>query len=152
MVCLKFDQTIINYNYSFYLLNKGTFTFVEQRLDIGNHKQLLKLKPFFTLSDKFAQTHLVEFEKEYVNTAIPVTRVNFSSIYELAKRKYSRDVIEVVINEAFIAIDHFLRSEGVITVPFNGLGVLRIGIQNPKPKKQALFEFSSAMMNHLPLC
>ena len=92
-----------------------------------------------------------EMVKEHT-TLLTVTNMNFSSIYELTKRKYSRDVIEVVINEAFIAIDHFLRSEGVITVPFNGLGVLRIGIQNPKPKKQALFEFSSAMMNHLPLC
>lgn len=109
------------------------------------------MKPFFLLSDKFAQTHLVEYEKEYVNTAIPVKRVNYSAIYDMAKRKYSRDVVEVVLSEAFIAIDHFLRSEGIITIPFNGLGVLRITIQNPKPKKQAVFEFSSAMMNHLPL-
>lgn len=61
------------------------------------------------LSDKFAKTHLVQYEKEYVNTAIPVNLLNYSSVYELAKRKYSRDVIEVVLNEAFIAIDHFLR-------------------------------------------
>lgn len=113
---------------------------------------MLKLKPFFLLSDKFAQTHLIEYEKEYVNTAIPVTRLNYSAIYEMAKRKYSRDVIEVVLNEAFIAVDHFLRAEGIITIPFNGLGVLRITIKNPKPKKQAHFEFSSGMLNHLPLC
>ena len=61
------------------------------------------------LSDKFAKTHLVEYEKEYVNTAIPVTLINFSAVFETAKRKKPRDVIEVVINEAFIAIDHFLR-------------------------------------------
>ena len=112
---------------------------------------MLKLKPFFLLSDKFAQTHLVEYDKEYVNTAIPVKKINFAAIYDLTKRKYSRDVIEVVINEAFIAVDHFLRSEGIISVPFNGLGILRISIVNPKPKKQAVFEFSSAMINHLPL-
>ncbi len=61
------------------------------------------------LSDKFAKTHLVEYDKEYVNTAIPVNLLNFSSVFELAQRKYPRDVIEIVINEAFIAIDHFLR-------------------------------------------
>ena len=111
----------------------------------------MKLKPFFLLSDKFAQKHSLEFEKEHHNTAIQVNRINYSAVYDLAKRKYSRDIIETVINEAFTAVDHFLRSEGVIAIPFNGLGVLRVGDVNPKPKKQAVFEFSSAMVNHLPL-
>jgi hypothetical protein len=56
-----------------------------------------------------------------------------------------------VINEAFTAVDHFLRQEGIIAIPFNGLGVLRVSVVNPKPKKQANFVFSSAMANHLPL-
>ncbi len=129
----------------------GTFTFVEIKLDIGNNKHLMKLKPFFLLSDKFAQRHCLEFEKEHHNTAIQINRVNFSAVYDLSKRGYSRDIIETVLNEAFTAIDHFLRTEGQIAIPFNGLGVLRVSNVNPKPKKQAHFEFSSAMANHLPM-
>ena len=128
----------------------GTFTYVEQRLEIGNNKQLLKLKPSFQMSDKFAKTHNVEFEKEYVNTAIPVTRINYTTIAEMS-RKYTRDIVETVLNESFTAIDHFLRSEGVIAIPFKGLGVLKINDVIPKPKKQSSFDFSAAMANYLPL-
>jgi nucleoid DNA-binding protein len=129
----------------------GTFTFVEQRIDIGNKKQILKLKPFFLLSDKFAQTHSLQFEKDHVNTAIPVHRINYAAISELTKRKYSRDVVESVLNEAFVAIDHFVRADSAITVPFNGLGVFKIVDVNPKPKKQTFFEFSSVMADYLPI-
>ena len=104
----------------------GTFTYIEQRLDIGNNKQILKLKPFFILSDKFAKNHMVEFEKDYVNLSIPVTRLNFAAISEITNRKYSREIVELVLNEAFTAIDYFLRVEGIVNIPFNGLGILRI--------------------------
>ena len=128
----------------------GTFTFVEQRLDIGNNKQILKLKPYFILSDKFAKYHAVEFEKDYVNLAIPVSRLNYAAISEVTRRKYSREIVELVLNEAFTAIDYFLRTEGLINIPFNGLGILRIHDVNPKPKKQTFFEFAAVMANYLP--
>ena len=66
----------------------GTFTFVEHHIDIGNNKEIFKLKPFFLLSDKFAKNHMVEFEKDYINTAIPVVRLNYASVSEITKRKY----------------------------------------------------------------
>lgn len=129
----------------------GTFTYVEQRLDIGNKKELLKLKPFFLLSDKFAQTHSIQFEKEHVNTAIPVHRVNYAAVSEVTKRKYSRQIVETVLNEAFMAIDHFIRAEGVISIPFVGVGSFKLVGVNPKPKAQSFFQFSSAMESYLPI-
>ena len=97
----------------------GTFTFVEQRLDVGtNNTQLVKMKPFFMLSDKFAQTHSLSFEKEHINATIPVSRINYVAINELTKRNYTRDLVEIVINEAFVAIDHIIRDD--ISIPFNG--------------------------------
>jgi nucleoid DNA-binding protein len=129
----------------------GTFTYVEHRIDIGNNKELLKLKPFFLLSDRFAQLHRLDFEKDCVNTSIPVSRINYIIISEIAKRKYSRDIVEAVLSEAFTAIDHFLRNDGRINVPFNGLGSLIINDIIPKTKKQTCFQFSSAMLNRLPL-
>ena len=97
----------------------GTFTFVEHRLDIGtNNTQLVKMKPFFLLSDKFAQ--------------------------------YTRDIVEVVVNEAFTAIDHFIRSDGVVSIPFNGLGVFSVADHSPKPKKLATFKFYEDILSYLP--
>ncbi|CAF0746834.1 unnamed protein product [Brachionus calyciflorus] len=129
----------------------GTFTIVEQRLPIGNRKEILKLKPFFLLSDKFAQIHSLEFEKEHGNSTIPVHKINYAAISELTKRKYSRDVVENVLNEAFNALDHFVRTDSNIKIPFNGLGVFKILDVNPKPKRQVHFEFSSIMSNYLPV-
>jgi nucleoid DNA-binding protein len=130
----------------------GTFTFVERRLDINCiDKQLLKLKPFFILSDKFAKNHMVDFEKDYVNLAIPVSRLNYAAVSEVTNRKYSREIVELVLNEAFTAIDYFLRVEGLVNIPFNGLGILRIHDKNPKPKKQTYFEFSSAFQQYMPI-
>ena len=120
-------------------------------MDIGNSKEIVKLKPFFILSDKFAKNHLLEYGKEYVNSAIPVGRINYVAIREVTRGKYSREIVELVINEAFTAIDHFIRLENSICIPFNGLGIFRIADVNPKPKKQAFFEFSSAMANHMPM-
>ena len=129
----------------------GTFTFVEHRLDIGtNNTQLVKMKPFFMLSDKFAQTHSVDFEKEHVNLAVPVSRLNYVAISELTQRKYTRDVVEIVVNEAFTAIDHFIRSDGVISIPFNGLGVFSVVDHSPKPKKLATFKFYEDILSYLP--
>lgn len=129
----------------------GTFTFVEHRLDIGNNKELLKMRPFFLLSDKFAKLHNIDFEKDCINQTIPVSRINYTLISEITRRRYSREIVEAVLNEAFTAIDHFLRNDGRISVPFNGLGSLNIGNVNPKTKKQTCFQFSSAMLNRLPL-
>ena len=129
----------------------GTFTFVEQRLDIGtNNTQLVKMKPFFLLSDKFAQLHSVDYEKEYINSSIPVSRINYVAINELTKRKYSRDVVEIVLNEAFTALDHFIRQDGEISIPFNGLGVFSVSEMNPKPKKIATFKFYTDILSQLP--
>jgi hypothetical protein len=130
----------------------GTFTFVEQRLDIGNAKELLKIKPSFILSDKFIQKHSIDFEKEFINETIPVSRINYVAVAEILNRKYSRDVVEIVLNEAFMAIDHFLRSDGQVSVPMHQLGCLTINDVVLKPKKQANFEFSPNMFGkNLPV-
>ena len=130
----------------------GTFSYIETRLEIGNNKIILKVKPFFTLSEKFAKHHSIEYPKDNINHAIPVTKLNYATISEKTKRKYSREIVKLVLCEAFNTIDHFLRSEGVITIPFKGFGVLRILDVNPKPKRQASFEFSPDIANYLPIC
>jgi nucleoid DNA-binding protein len=129
----------------------GMFTYVETHLDIGNSKEIVKLRPAFILSDKFRKKHSLEHEKEFINESIPVKMINYVTIRQMARSKYSREIIELVLNEAFTAMDHFIRMEKNISIPFNGLGLLRILDVNPKPRRVAVFEFSSAMANHMPL-
>jgi nucleoid DNA-binding protein len=129
----------------------GTFTYVETHLDIGNNKEIVKLRPAFILSDKFSKKHSLEHEKEFINESIPVKMINYVTIRQMAKSKYSREIIELVLNEAFTAMDHFIRIDCNISIPFNGLGIFRIMDVNPKPKRVARFEFSSAMTNHMPI-
>jgi len=130
----------------------GTFSYIETRLEIGNNKIILKVKPFFTLSEKFAKHHSVEYAKDNINLSIPVAKLNYATISEKTKQKYSREIVKLVLSEAFTSIDHILRKEGVITIPFKGLGVLKIRDVNPKPKRQAIFEFSADIANFLPIC
>jgi nucleoid DNA-binding protein len=126
----------------------GTFSFTETRLDLGNTKEILKIKPSFTLSDKFIQKHAVEFEKEHVNETLPVSRLNYVAVAErIGHGRYSRDTVEIVLGEAFMAIDHFLRDEGQVTVPMHQLGCLTVAPVVLKPKRQAVFEFTANMFD-----
>lgn len=43
----------------------GTFTFVQKKLDIGNNKIILLQRPVFVLSEKFAQTHALQYQKHH---------------------------------------------------------------------------------------
>lgn len=44
----------------------GTFTFTQQKLDVGNSKYILIQRPVFSLSEKFAQTHGLNTTKHHV--------------------------------------------------------------------------------------
>ena len=96
------------------------------------------------------EPHSVDFEREHINLAVPVSRINYVAISELTQRKYTRDIVEIVVNEAFTAIDHFIRSDGVISIPFNGLGVFTVSDHSPKPKKLAKFTFYEDILSYLP--
>lgn len=43
--------------------NFGTFSFSQRRLDIGNNKFLQSQRPVFNISEKFAQTLGLQFNK-----------------------------------------------------------------------------------------
>lgn len=135
----------------------GTFTYVERRIDIGNHKELVNLRPYLALSERFAQLHDIRHEKAAPNGSIPVSRVNFTAVSETIGRTshgrigYSRETVEKVISEAFTAIDHFMRQDGRVRVPFNGLGCLTVERNgSTKCKPDGCFEFSSDLTDRLP--
>lgn len=123
----------------------GTFTHIEYRLDCGHDRALVKMRPAFVLSDKFAQRHAVHYEKQCVKESLPGGKINYVALCERLNKCYPRDVVEIVLTEAFQALDYFLRSEGCLSVPFHQLGVLRVASSSPKTKKQASFEFTSCL-------
>ena len=43
--------------------NFGTFSFSQRKLDVGNNKFVLMQRPVFNISEKFAQTHALQFTK-----------------------------------------------------------------------------------------
>ena len=44
----------------------GTFTFATVKLDIGNNKYVLLQRPVFLISEKFAQTHALQYTKYHI--------------------------------------------------------------------------------------
>lgn len=133
----------------------GTFTFIEHRIYIGNQKELVKLKPHLALSERFAQTHDIHYDKAPLNERIPVSRINYSALRELivtrTRHEFSRETIEKVLNEAFTAIDHFLRRDGRVLIPFNGLGSLVVDrFKVTKAKPDGIFQFTSDLIDRIP--
>eukprot|EP00745_Piridium_sociabile_P009478 TRINITY_DN16656_c0_g1_i5.p3 TRINITY_DN16656_c0_g1~~TRINITY_DN16656_c0_g1_i5.p3 ORF type:complete len:155 (+),score=23.79 TRINITY_DN16656_c0_g1_i5:1090-1554(+) len=43
--------------------NFGTFSFSQNKLDVGNNKYVMMQRPVFNISEKFAQTHCLQFTK-----------------------------------------------------------------------------------------
>lgn len=138
----------------------GTFTYVERRLDIGNQKELVKLRPYLALSERFVQTHAIRHERASPNGAIPVSRVNYTAVSEIIRRSthdemcFSREIVERVLDEAFTAIDHFLRQDGHVRVNFHGLGCLVVDkTKSTAVKPDGCFQFTSELTDRLPyLC
>lgn len=44
----------------------GVLTISQKKLDIGNNKFILTQRPVFNVSEKFAQTHGLQFQKYHV--------------------------------------------------------------------------------------
>ena len=44
----------------------GTFSISQKKLEIGNGKHILTQRPVFNISEKFAQTHALQFQKYHV--------------------------------------------------------------------------------------
>ena len=125
----------------------GTFTFVEKRLEVGNNKQILTLKPFFMMSEKFSKNHAVKYDIEPINHAIPTHRINYAAIAAISQN-YTRIIVERVLKEAFVAMQHFLRQDGHIRVNFNGLGKFQVHLN--ELNRSSHFEFFPVFEKYLP--
>ncbi|XP_041353947.1 coiled-coil domain-containing protein 81-like isoform X2 [Gigantopelta aegis] len=115
----------------------GTFTFSQQKLDIGNKKFLLMQRPVFNIAEKFAQTHALHTSKRYAPGQIPVVPLNYAAVS--FESPFDRDTVEGCVREILNAITRALGARRNVELLFPGVG--RLSIREMKVKMKFFKEF-----------
>ncbi|KAF7654769.1 hypothetical protein LDENG_00064850 [Lucifuga dentata] len=100
----------------------GTFTFSQQKLDIGT-KFIMIQRPIFLLAGKLAQSQgLKQARPLAAATHIPVVQLNFTAVSQ--ETPFSRDTVEGCVRETLLLLVRALASEQHLFLTFPGIGVL----------------------------
>ncbi|XP_032878357.1 coiled-coil domain-containing protein 81 isoform X2 [Amblyraja radiata] len=118
----------------------GTFTFSQQRLDIG-HRLILLQRPVFVMSEKFLQIHGLSRAKQHVSGDIPIVKLNFTFL--ALESPYDRDTVEGCVKETLQIMNRYIACNRDVNFPFKDIGVLTI--RNNKVKMKFYREFLNAM-------
>ncbi|XP_055984810.1 coiled-coil domain-containing protein 81 [Sorex fumeus] len=110
----------------------GIFTFVRQRLEIGNNKFIIAKRPMFFLSEKLIQKHGLNQNKVYVPGDIPVVPLNFVTI--TLQSPFNKDVVEGCIKETLQLLSRSISMQRHVEFTFKGIGVLAIKDDKVKMK------------------
>ncbi|KAK2853838.1 hypothetical protein Q5P01_006499 [Channa striata] len=124
-----------------HLAGLGTFTFSQQKLDIGN-KFILIQRPVFLLAGKLTQSLGVKQSMPLAAaTHLPVVQLNFAAVSQ--ETPFSRDTVEGCIRETLQLLFKALASEQNVFVTFQGIGVL--SFKNNKVRMKFNRDFINAM-------
>ncbi|XP_028258332.1 coiled-coil domain-containing protein 81-like isoform X2 [Parambassis ranga] len=105
-----------------HLAGLGTFTFSQQKLDIGN-KFIMIQRPIFILSGKLVHTlGLKQTRPLAAATHLPVVQLNFAAVSQ--ETPFSRDTVEGCVKETLLLLYRALASEKNTFLTFKGIGVL----------------------------
>ncbi|XP_046583248.1 LOW QUALITY PROTEIN: coiled-coil domain-containing protein 81-like [Haliotis rubra] len=115
----------------------GTFTFSQKKLDIGNNKFVLIQRPVFNISEKFAQTHGLQFTKYHVPGQIPVVPLNFAALS--FESPFDRDTVESCVREILNAVSRAVGARRNVELTFTGIG--RLSIRENRVKMKFFKEF-----------
>ncbi|XP_048389591.1 coiled-coil domain-containing protein 81-like isoform X2 [Stegostoma tigrinum] len=118
----------------------GTFTFSQQRLDVGR-KLILIQRPVFVMSEKFVQIHGLSYTKQHVSGDIPIVELNFTFL--ALESPYDRDTVEGCVKETLQIMYRYIASNRNVHFTFKDIGVLTI--RNNKIKMKFYREFLNAM-------
>ncbi|XP_046374340.1 coiled-coil domain-containing protein 81-like isoform X4 [Haliotis rufescens] len=110
----------------------GTFTFSQKKLDIGNNKFVLIQRPVFNISEKFAQTHGLQFTKYHVPGQIPVVPLNFAALS--FETPFDRDTVERCVKEILNAVSRAVGAKRNVELTFTGIGKLSVRENRVKMK------------------
>lgn len=124
-----------------HIANLGTFTFVHKKMDIGNNKFILLQRPVFVLSEKFAQTHALQYTKYHTTGEIPVVQLNFTVL--AMETPFDRDTVESCVREVLQALSRAVASQQNVEFLFRGIGVLNI--RDSKVKMKFFKDFLNSM-------
>ncbi|KAA8595856.1 hypothetical protein FQN60_011147 [Etheostoma spectabile] len=123
------------------LAGLGTFTFSQQKLDIGNKFTMIQ-RPVFLLAGKLVQSlGLKQLRPLAAAAHLPVVKLNFAAVSQ--DTPFSRDVVEGCIRETLLLLFRALASEQNVFLNFQGIGVL--SFKNNKVRMKFKKEFINAM-------
>uniref|UniRef100_A0A4W3IW39 Coiled-coil domain containing 81 n=1 Tax=Callorhinchus milii TaxID=7868 RepID=A0A4W3IW39_CALMI len=120
--------------------NLGTFTFSQQKLDMG-HKQILMQRPVFLMSEKNVQDHGLTYTKQHVSDDIPIVPLNFTAIS--LESPFDRDTVEGCVKETLQIMYRYISLKRNVEFIFKDIGVLTI--RNNKVKMKFYKDFLNAM-------
>ncbi|XP_043547505.1 coiled-coil domain-containing protein 81-like isoform X1 [Chiloscyllium plagiosum] len=123
-----------------HILGLGTFTFSQQKLDVG-HKLILLQRPVFVMSEKLVQIHGLSYTKQHVSGDIPIVELNFTFL--ALESPYDRDTVEGCVKETLQIMYRYIASNRNVHFTFKDIGVLTI--RNNKIKMKFYREFLNAM-------
>ncbi|KAI9533103.1 hypothetical protein NQZ68_026656 [Dissostichus eleginoides] len=124
-----------------HLAGLGTFTFSQQKLDIGNKFTMIQ-RPIFLLAGKLVQSlGLKQISPLAAATHLPVVQLNFAAVSQ--ETPFSRDMVEGCVRETLILLFRLLASEKNIFLTFQGIGVL--SFRNNKVRMKFNRDFINAM-------
>ncbi|KAM7405929.1 hypothetical protein PAMP_000342 [Pampus punctatissimus] len=117
-----------------HLAGLGTFTFSQQKLDIGN-KFIVIQRPIFLLAGKLAQSlGLKQGRPLAAATNLPVVQLNLTAVSQ--ETPFSREVVEGCVRETLLLLVRALASEQTVFLPLQGIGVLSFK-NNKRPGSSA---------------
>ncbi|CAH1800322.1 unnamed protein product [Owenia fusiformis] len=119
----------------------GIFTFTQKKLEIGNNKYILIQRPVFQVSEKFAQTHGLNYTKYHISGTIPVVQLNYAALS--FESPFDRETVESCVREVLQAQARAIASRKNVEFTFNGIG--RLQIREGKVKMKFYKEFLNMM-------
>ncbi|XP_069553928.1 coiled-coil domain-containing protein 81-like isoform X1 [Brachyistius frenatus] len=119
----------------------GTFTFSQQKLDIGNKFSVIQ-RPIFVPAGKLVQSlGLKQTRPLAAATHLPVVQLNFTAVSR--ESPFSRVVVEGCVRETLLLLFRALASDKNVFLTFEGIGVL--SFKNNKVQMKFNRDFINAM-------
>uniref|UniRef100_A0A8D0H617 Coiled-coil domain containing 81 n=1 Tax=Sphenodon punctatus TaxID=8508 RepID=A0A8D0H617_SPHPU len=128
----EFVEKQLSMNKGVHIPGLGTFSFLRQKLEVGNNKFILIQRPVFLLSEKLAQIHGLKRNKIHTPGDIPIVQLNF--IMLSLEGSYHREVVEGCIRETLLFFSRSIATKQNVEFTFKGIGVLIIRDNKVKMK------------------
>ncbi|XP_030414743.1 coiled-coil domain-containing protein 81 isoform X1 [Gopherus evgoodei] len=137
----EFVERQLSMNKAVQIPGLGTFSFLRQKLDVGNNKFILIQRPVFLLSEKLAQIHGLKLAKIHTPGDIPIIQLNF--IMLSLEGPFNREIVEGCVKETLLFFSRSIATKQNVEFTFKGIGVLVI--RDNKVKMKFYKDFLQAM-------